>query len=142
MNRKEIILQKGCEPACLLGKKYSYEQREQFYNDFHSIIWICYRSKLEDKFGDAGWGCMIRVCQMVMAQTLKRGNPNMHNSEIIKEFSTSNSALFSFDKICMEGKIMKRWTSSAEIMIAFQDLLKDQDRFKLKVEMYNAEVSI
>lgn len=66
----------------------------------------------------------------------------MHNSEIIKEFSTSNSALFSFDKICMEGKIMKRWTSSAEIMIAFQDLLKDQDRFKLKVEMYNAEVSI
>lgn len=93
---------------------------------FHSIIWICYRSQLEDKFGDVGWGCMIRVCQMILAQALKMCHPKKHNSEIIKEFSTSNEALFSFDKICMEGKIARRWTSSAEVMIAIQDLLKQQ----------------
>ena len=85
---------------------------------------------------------MIRVCQMVLAQALKKCNPKKHNSEIIKEFSSSNSAAFSFDRICMEGKIMKRWTSSAEIMIAIQELLKDQDRFKLKIEMYNSGISV
>lgn len=79
---------------------------------------------------------------MVLAQALKKCHPKKHNSEIIKEFSTSNDALFSFDKICMEGKIAKRWTSTAEVMIAIQDLLKQQQIFKLKIEMYNMQVSI
>lgn len=56
----------------MLGRVYGYEDRERFYSDFHGVIWICYRSKLEDKFGDVGWGCMIRVCQMVLAQALRR----------------------------------------------------------------------
>lgn len=64
----------------LLGRMYRYEDRELFMNDFHSVIWISYRYDKEDKFGDVGWGCMIRVCQMVLAQALKRCQPQKHNS--------------------------------------------------------------
>ena len=42
----------------------------------------------------------------------------------------------------MEGKVLGRWTSSAEILIALQDLLKEQSAFKLQIEMYNSQVSI
>lgn len=80
IQRKAIVLGKGCEPAYLLGKKYLYKDREKFEEAFRSIIWICYRSELEGKSGDVGWGCMIRVCQMVLAQALKICNPHMHAS--------------------------------------------------------------
>jgi hypothetical protein len=61
---------------------------------------------------------------MVLAQVLKRSNPQKHVSEIIEEFSSSPKALFAFNKICIEGKFINRWTSSTEVLSAIQDLLK------------------
>lgn len=37
---------------------------------------------------------------------------------------------------------MKRWTSSAEIMIALDSLLKEQDKYKIKIEVYHTLISI
>eukprot|EP00743_Colponemidia_sp_Colp-15_P006732 GILK01007259.1.p1 GENE.GILK01007259.1~~GILK01007259.1.p1 ORF type:complete len:729 (+),score=73.97 GILK01007259.1:176-2362(+) len=57
-----------------------------FFSDFFSILWFTYRkrfeplksisaSQVESSSGlttDAGWGCMIRTGQMILAQALKR----------------------------------------------------------------------
>ena len=79
------------ERAYLLGKEYEIstngkenpDQTAQLRRDFSNIIWFSYRKnfpKLNHKLlplaesfvSDTGWGCMIRVCQMIFAECLKR----------------------------------------------------------------------
>lgn len=70
--------------VCLLGKSYTHENRDMFYNDFEKIIWFSYR-RLE-QFEDVGWGCMIRVIQMLIAQTITRDQKSRHPDQIIDMF--------------------------------------------------------
>jgi cysteine protease ATG4 len=72
--------------AYLLGKEYQTEKLEhvqKMREEFLNIIWFSYRKNfptlnykmvpLADSFvSDTGWGCMIRVCQMIFAECLKR----------------------------------------------------------------------
>lgn len=61
------------ETILLFGKSYA---REEGLRMFRSIIWLTYRADFPSINGelltDAGWGCMIRVGQMLMAQALRR----------------------------------------------------------------------
>lgn len=73
-NRKKIILQEGAQnknkKIYLLGNKYKvcyHQEREAFLMKFCNVIWLSYRSNIYGVDSDAGWGCMIRVCQMVLA---------------------------------------------------------------------------
>ncbi|KAK2916919.1 hypothetical protein Q8A67_001293 [Cirrhinus molitorella] len=65
-------------PVCLLGQFYqlSYSgERESFRRAFSSLLWMTYRKGFPPLDGsgltsDAGWGCMLRSAQMLLAQGL------------------------------------------------------------------------
>lgn len=53
----------------------SREIFQKFLEDFRSRIWLTYRTGLarfpaSNSTTDSGWGCTIRSCQMMVAQTL------------------------------------------------------------------------
>ena len=57
----------------MLGKRYtSYEQAEK---DFSELFWFTYRKEMKicgEIKTDLGWGCLIRVGQMLLANSLKK----------------------------------------------------------------------
>ncbi|CAB9500629.1 Cysteine protease ATG4B [Seminavis robusta] len=61
----------------LLGKWYDLEREyEPKRDDELSLFWLTYRSGFPeispyDIFSDAGWGCMLRSAQMMLAQALR-----------------------------------------------------------------------
>ncbi|EGR34192.1 hypothetical protein IMG5_021070 [Ichthyophthirius multifiliis] len=76
---------------------------------FESIIWITYRRKFPplkapqyEYISDTGWGCMIRVGQMALAEGLKRFQ--IKEDEIIDLFQDKKDSLFSIQNICEAGK--------------------------------------
>lgn len=72
--------------AYLLGKEYEPEKLDdlkRMRTAFSHILWFSYRKNFpmlnckshpdsESFISDTGWGCMIRVCQMMFAECLKR----------------------------------------------------------------------
>lgn len=74
--------------ACiyLLGDKYESDEGDKSKDivaSFSNILWFSYRKNFpklihkklpatESYISDTGWGCMIRVCQMMFAECLKR----------------------------------------------------------------------
>ena len=91
----------------LLGKVYESNSadKERFLTDFNNVIWLTYRSGIYGIETDAGWGCMIRVCQMVLAETFKRLAPQMPLKQIIDFFRDTPEAYFSLTRICEKGDI-------------------------------------
>lgn len=75
---------KNFESAYMLGKCYQAnpdnhsEVNKQIYEDFKIIPWMTYRSVFPEMsaddggkyISDTGWGCMVRVGQMMAAQAL------------------------------------------------------------------------
>lgn len=65
-------------PVCLLGQSYQLSStgvRESFRRVFSSLLWMSYRRGFPPLDGstlssDAGWGCMLRSAQMLLAQGL------------------------------------------------------------------------
>lgn len=66
----------------MLGKNYGpNEGMQQFMKDFSKLLWITYRkgfaplliekNKVAKLTSDAGWGCVIRCTQMLLANTLR-----------------------------------------------------------------------
>lgn len=61
---------------------------------FTSIIWMSYR-KYSDEEGDVGWGCMIRVVQMLFGEVFKRYFHQAKAIDIIKLFKDELCGPFS-----------------------------------------------
>uniref|UniRef100_A0A8C2JW37 Cysteine protease n=1 Tax=Cyprinus carpio TaxID=7962 RepID=A0A8C2JW37_CYPCA len=65
-------------PVCLLGQSYQLSfsgERESFRRAFSSLLWMTYRRGFPPLDGsaltsDAGWGCMLRSAQMLLAHGL------------------------------------------------------------------------
>ena len=70
--------------ASIFGHFYSFETKDDFEERFNNTIWITYREI--DGSGDVGWGCMIRVVQMVFAEIFKRHLSKASVKDVIKIF--------------------------------------------------------
>uniref|UniRef100_A0A8C7UJZ3 Cysteine protease n=1 Tax=Oncorhynchus mykiss TaxID=8022 RepID=A0A8C7UJZ3_ONCMY len=64
------------EPVWVLGECYNAKTgKTELLSDVHSRLWFTYRKKFSPIGGtgpssDAGWGCMLRCGQMILAQAL------------------------------------------------------------------------
>ncbi|KAM6970739.1 cysteine protease ATG4A [Aplochiton taeniatus] len=64
------------EPVWILGRSYNVKtKKSELLSDVHSRLWFTYRKKFSPIGGtgpssDAGWGCMLRCGQMILAQAL------------------------------------------------------------------------
>ena len=112
------------------------------------IIWFTYRKNfpilLDNKLSpadyyvnDTGWGCMIRVCQMMMAETLKRCMKDSNfivtnlNEKIISLYldchTTPEESPFSIQKICKllydEFKLKPgQWFKVSNVFLVIQQI--------------------
>jgi hypothetical protein len=97
----------------LLGRRYKLDEQgglsREFRLDFYSRIWCTYRSQFEpignsDFTSDAGWGCMMRTGQSLLAQALlfhHIGRGKCHNGaieEMNSPFKISRLALQSITR--------------------------------------------
>ena len=127
-------------PIYLLGRRFSKQsEAEDFYK---KIIWFSYRNSpgLGPKFNsDTGWGCLIRVGQMVMAAAFKRFfkeeetdlKPYQIDSKIIVCFLENNEGKqekYSLYKIVKKANSMNSkmdfgsWFTCSQICAVLADL--------------------
>ena len=57
-------------------------------------------------------------------------------------FIDSEEGLFCLKRICDEGSIYNRWTSSTEILLLLKNILSTQNKIKLDIEIYNSVISM
>lgn len=65
-SRVPLDLAEPHQRASLLGVQFDYSSRKEFRTAFESIFWFSYRRNGQQT-SDVGWGCMIRVVQMLLA---------------------------------------------------------------------------
>ena len=85
MAAQEVLIITAGAPIYLLGETYRGKGEEadaealaQLICDLRSRIWLTYRQGFAPIEGssltsDAGWGCMLRTGQMMLAQVMLRG---------------------------------------------------------------------
>lgn len=118
------------DPVWILGRKYSaINDLKRLRADVLSRIWLTYRKNFSPIGGtgptsDAGWGCMLRCGQMVLAQALINrhlGRDWIWDSEeknstylqILKLFQDRKDSIYSIHQIAQmgisEGKKIGEW---------------------------------
>ncbi|KAK2154818.1 hypothetical protein LSH36_256g02042 [Paralvinella palmiformis] len=119
------------EPVYILGKKYDVtNELDELKHDFCSRLWFTYRKCFQPIGGcdgptsDAGWGCMLRCGQMMLAQALVlrhlgrdwRWHPGKYDPkyfEILRLFLDKKGSPYSIHQIAnmgaSEGKRIGEW---------------------------------
>lgn len=104
---RAFIAKNGENRICMLGKEYGpHEGIAKFNRDFSRLLWITYRkgfaplliekNKVANLTTDAGWGCVIRCSQMLLANTLRiilRNEIVPENKALSKYQALSSSSL-------------------------------------------------
>lgn len=103
-SRRPLCFGSQRERAYLLGRMYDAQKELDFRNDFEQIIWFSYR-RLPQHCEDVGWGCMIRVIQMLLAQAVRRDQPQAQLNLVLDLFREEKQGPLSLSKICRRGKI-------------------------------------
>ena len=144
----------GKPKECVLfGQDYEIydnidDPKNKFLRAYQDIIWFTYRKNfpilLDNKLSpadyyvnDTGWGCMIRVCQMMMAETLKRCMKDSNfivtnlNEKIISLYldchTTPEESPFSIQNICKllydEFKLKPgQWFKASNVFLVIQQI--------------------
>ena len=168
----------GCanSVAYLLGKGYvlstngveNTEEVEKMTKKFSDIIWFSYRRNFpklnyevnpqaQSYVNDTSWGCMIRACQMMFAECLRRYFASTSNKEVeenelkrrvIEWFLDTEvdpkKAPYSIQNICRYLKNRFNlgpgiWLKSSNVLFALQGIQKELGYLtaeKLETEIY------
>lgn len=106
------------ETITVLGEKLPRDKGMQL---FRKIIWLTYRTEFPCINGqlltDAGWGCMIRVGQMLMAQALRRHSGAENQDDLTNIVSGKRFIIQPFSTTTKRGRaasitLFKRWSSN------------------------------
>ncbi len=88
----------------------------EFIEEHKKIIWFTYKSKLqinEQVHTDVGWGCLLRVTQMAMAQALTRffelTNQKVDKNYIITPFLEEKGSEFKYSLYQLIDKGLHMW---------------------------------
>lgn len=118
----------------ILGVKYDAEEMDEVVS---ALICFTYRNGFvcisDTEFStDAGWGCMIRCGQMMLAQalvTLNRENDReQREKRIVALFADDPNAPFSIHRITLENTVAGKWMGPTQIS---QTLATLYERFSL-----------
>jgi Peptidase family C54 len=122
------------EGLYMLGQYYSELDEEQFVIDFGRFISITYGKDFESLLdssctSDSGWGCSIRVAQMLIAELLRYRGAHS-KEEICAYFADTPMAPLSIHKFVAVGKKkfnknIKDWYGPTSSAVVMQDLLDD-----------------
>lgn len=118
----------------LCGEKY--QKQEECVKENERLIWFTYRKnfKLADGLSsDMGWGCLIRVAQMALAQSLKTffktGSKDLDRSYIINAFleEEGSDTKYNLSKFTIKGnqlwnKKLGEWYSMTEATTTLKSL--------------------
>ena len=129
----------------MLGKRFRYGSQSYFKEAFEDIIWVTYRENFRTVDStrllnsDVGWGCTIRVGQMMLLSVLKR-HLGMNNLELIPKIQENClSAPYSLHKVIDIGKTIGKkpgdWYSPSGIGYVITKLLEESSVKGLKCYM-------
>ncbi|XP_065056567.1 cysteine protease ATG4B-like [Rhopilema esculentum] len=144
------------EPAWVLGKHFLLEDDlDQFNEEVRSLLWFTYRKNFKPIGGtgptsDAGWGCMLRCGQMMLAQAMTlrhlgrkwKWKPKMTDSTymmILKSFLEKKDSLYSIHQIAQmgvsEGKQIGQWFGPNTVSQVIKKLIMFDDWSNLAVHV-------
>mmetsp|Transcript_34448 Transcript_34448/g.60427 ORF Transcript_34448/g.60427 Transcript_34448/m.60427 type:complete len:399 (+) Transcript_34448:1124-2320(+) len=153
---------KSSTPIVMLGKTYikgkhfgSKKTRDphthKFMTDFKQIAWVTYRDNFRPLFcnkkqeailTDQGWGCTIRVCQMMLLTTLRRVSnsvwPDYQLLQSIQEYRLS--AEYSLHRFVAEGLSMNKhagqWYSPGDVCYALEKMVNSCNTRDITVKVF------
>jgi cysteine protease ATG4 len=145
----------------MLGKKYTKGKHfaakkaseacaHKFMNDFMQIAWVTYRSNFRpilNSLGqpitsDQGWGCTIRVAQMMLLTTLKQVSQSVWpDSNLLQSIQEYNErAEFSLHRFVEEGRTMDKnpgdWYSPSEVCFAMERMVNSCATREISVKIF------
>ena len=123
----------------IFDEKFS-KQDEKLINVLQNIPWFSYRknfNQIKDKENifttDAGWGCMIRASQMILAQGIYKLFSIKNLNEFFNEFIT----FFYDNKIPLKLLVKKNKNSNKDINTKKENKKQENKNNKIKEETFN-----
>jgi cysteine protease ATG4 len=142
-------------PLVFLGQTYTSPNEILFLDDFQSRIWVTYRSDFspcKSYTSDAGWGCMLRSGQMILASGLMNHKLGrdwrigaiekgdwIPYAEIVTQFIDSPTAPYSIHRIALQGqqldKEVGQWFGPATVAQVIKSLVNEMRSAPFKVHV-------
>jgi hypothetical protein len=139
LNNLDLSDEKLPKNIQIFDEKFS-KQDEKLINVLQNIPWFSYRknfNQIKDKENifttDAGWGCMIRASQMILAQGIYKLFSIKNLNEFFNEFIT----FFYDNKIPLKLLVKKNSNSNKDINNKKENKKQENKNNKIKEETFN-----
>ena len=139
LNNLDLSDEKLPKNIQIFDEKFS-KQDEKLINVLQNIPWFSYRknfNQIKDKENifttDAGWGCMIRASQMILAQGIYKLFSIKNLNEFFNEFIT----FFYDNKIPLKLLVKKSTNSNKDINTKKENKKQENKNNKIKEETFN-----
>jgi cysteine protease ATG4 len=128
----------GNEKIFVMGKEFSTRPAlksvyKQAKKEVKEILWVTYRKDFgpyppSGLVTDAGWGCTLRVGQMIFLNALRRffdlGPEEAHHLALLVEDNMESAPFRLKNIVKVSSKDLGQWFSPCEVSHCFVDLLK------------------